>query len=392
MNAMSIRYPYSQPEIADADISAVVDSLRGTQLTQGPNLAAFEVKLASVLGASHAVVCNSGTAALHLAYLALSLGPNHGLITSPITFLSTASAARMCGAPVAFADVDPATGNLTPEALAVALETVKIPVAAVTAVHLAGRSCDMPALKKLTAAHGLALIEDASHAPLAAYSDQTGSRYRVGACAHSDIAVFSFHAIKHIAMGEGGALLTNDDRLAQRARLLRSHGMTRDPADWQSAPEPQAPWYYEMHEIGWNYRACEMQCALGLSQLQRLEDGIARRRVTAKRYEALLADIDNVKTPPPDDGHVWHLYPLAINFGAIGKNRGEFMRALATRGIGSQVHYIPLYRQPYYRNGGHEALPYAEAYFRSTLSIPMYLGLSEADQCEIVAALADVVG
>jgi len=388
---MSIRFPYSQPEVTDADISAVVASLRGTQLTQGPKLAAFEATLASVLGARHAVACNSGTAALHLAYLALGLGPDRGLLTSPITFLSTANAARMCGAPVAFADVSPETGNLTPDTLAAAFDTLTIPAAAVTAVHLAGRSCDMPALRALTASRGVPLVEDASHAPLATYSDQTGSKYRVGACAHSDIAVFSFHAIKHIAMGEGGALLTNDDRLAQRARLLRSHGMTRDPADWRAAPEPHAPWYYEMHEVGWNYRACEMQCALGLSQLRRLEDGIARRRAIAARYDALLVGANYLKVPPPDDGHVWHLYPLAIDFAAIGKSRGEVMRALAARGIGSQVHYIPLYGQPYYRNGNHRTLPNAEAYYASTLSIPMYLGLSEADQCEIVAALAGIL-
>ena len=227
---MAISFPYARPDVTQADIESVIDSMRGQFLTQGPKLALFEAALAEKLGAKHAVVCNSGTAALHLAYLALELGPKRGLLTSPITFLSTANAARMCGAPVAFTDVDPQTGNVTPETAHVALDRTRVPVAALTAVHLGGRACDMAGLRELTAERGIALIEDASHAPLAKYRDERGQHYSVGACAHSDVAAFSFHAIKHLAMGEGGALLTNDDRIADRARLFRSHGMTRDAA------------------------------------------------------------------------------------------------------------------------------------------------------------------
>ena len=382
---MSIRFPYSCPELTDADVGAVVETLKGQFLTQGPKLADFEVALAQTLGAKHAVVCNSGTAGLHLAYLALNLGPGRGLLTTPLTFLATANAARMCDAPVVFCDTDPGTGNVTPETVAEAIDAAGTSVAAVCVVHLGGRSCDMPALREMTAARGIALIEDACHAPLAGYSDRSGGTHTVGACVHSDIAVFSFHAIKHVAMGEGGAILTNDDRVANRARLYRNHGITRDPRDWKNPPEVDAPWYYEMHEVGWNYRATEMQCALGLSQLGRIEEGIRRRRALAKRYDQLLSGLNHLAVPPYDDGHVWHLYPVAIDFDAVGKTRGRVMRELAERGIGTQVHYIPVNRQPYYDHGDRMPTPAAEAYYSRTLSIPMYPGLSDSD-VELIAA------
>ena len=381
---MTIRYPYSRPELTKADVDLVVASLQGQFLTQGPRLAEFEAALARKLGARHAVVCNSGTAALHLAYLGLELGPDRGLLTTPITFLATANAARMCGAPVAFVDVDPVTGNVTAETVRAALDASTVPIAAVAVVHVGGRACDMAALRALTAERGVALVEDACHAPLATYRDGAGKLHTVGGCAHSDAAVFSFHAIKHIAMGEGGALLTNDDRVADAARLYRNHGMTRDPDQWTSAPEAEAPWYYEMHDVGWNYRATEMQCALGLSHLDRLEDGIRTRRRIAARYDRLLAGLNHVATPPRDDGNVWHLYPVAIDFAAAGKSRGRVMNELAARGVGTQVHYIPVNRQPYYAALGVAATPHADAYYQRPLSIPIYPGLSDGD-LEIIA-------
>jgi UDP-4-amino-4,6-dideoxy-N-acetyl-beta-L-altrosamine transaminase len=388
---MSIRFPYSRPEVSDDDIRAVVESMQGQYLTQGPKIAQFEVALAKKLGAKHAVVCNSGTAALHLAYLALNLGADRGLLTSPITFLATANAARMCNAPVVFADVDPATGNVTSETIRAAFDATDTPIAAVTAIHVGGRPCDMPALRKLTRDMGVALVEDACHAPLASYRDLAGETHHVGACAHSDIAVFSFHPIKHVAMGEGGAVLTNDDKIAEKARSLRNHGMLRDAKCWTNAPEPEAPWYYEMHEIGWNYRASEMQCALGLSQFGRLEVGIERRRQLASRYGRLLASFNHLTPPPVSDGHVWHLYPVAIDFDAVGKQRGQVMRELAAHGIGTQVHYIPVNRQPYYETLGKSATPHADAYYRRTLSIPMYPGLTDQDVETIVDGLRHVL-
>jgi UDP-4-amino-4,6-dideoxy-N-acetyl-beta-L-altrosamine transaminase len=388
---MSIRFPYARPDVTQADIDAVAQSMRGQYLTQGPTLAAFEAALSEKLGAKHAVVCNSGTAALHLAYLALSLGRTRGLLTSPITFLATANAARMCEAPVAFADVDPDTGNVTVDTVRSALDRGDRPIAAVTAVHLGGRACDMAALRQLTAARGIALVEDACHAPLARYRGENGRSYAVGACTHSDVAVFSFHPIKHVAMGEGGAVLTNDDGIAERARLFRNHGMVRDPRDWRHPPEPDAAWYYEMHEIGWNYRASEPQCALGLSQLARLEEGIGRRRAIAARYRDLLSGLNHVALPAPDEGHVWHLYAIAVDFEAIGRTRGAVMKELAQRGIGTQVHYIPVNRQPYYEDRSNAPTPGADRYYRKTLSIPMYPSLTDADVDFIAQQIRDVL-
>lgn len=388
-----MKYPYACPDVVQADIDLVAATMRGQFLTQGPRLAEFEAALADKFDVRHAVVCNSGTAALHLAYAALGVTADKGLVTSPLTFLATANAARMCGAQVAFADTEPATGNMTVAGMGAALQAADFKVGAIVPVHLGGRPCDMPALKALADDAGCAVIEDACHAPLAVYRDETGERFTVGACAHSDAAVFSFHAIKHLAMGEGGAVCTNDDAIAEKARRLRNHGLTRSPEDWRNPPEPDAPWYYEMHALGWNYRACELQCALGLSQLARLEDGIARRQAIAAGYAARLGDVAYVTAPPPPpsaDGHVWHLYPVAIDFGAAGLSRGAVMRALADRGVGSQVHYIPLYRQPYYADRG-AALPGAEAYYAATLSIPMYPQLGEADLDVIVDALGEAL-
>ena len=271
--------------------------MQGQYLTQGPKLAEFEMALAGVFGAKHAVVCNSGRRRCILAYLALDLGQSRGLLTSQSRSYRR-RAASQCGAPVGIRDVDASTGNVTSETIETALRASRSAIAAVCVVHLGGRACDMAELRRLTAERGLALIEDASHAPLASYRDGTGEEHRVGACAHSDAAIFSFHAIKHVAMGEGGAVLTNNAEIADRARLFRSHGMTRDPEIWSHAPEPDAPWYYEMHELGWNYRSSEMQCALGLSQLTRLDDSIRRRRAIAARYDQLLAGLNHLATPP----------------------------------------------------------------------------------------------
>ncbi len=387
---MSIRFPYARQWVTKDDVAAVAAAMQGAFLTQGAVVDAFEAALGTRFGVKHAVVCNSGTAALHLAYMALGLGPARGLVTTPITFLATTNAARMCNAPVAFADVDPTTGNMTVEAARRALEFARFPVAAIAPVHLGGRPCNLPGLRAVAAEYGCAVIEDACHAPLAAYRDAAGKRYAIGDCAHSDAAVLSFHAIKHVAMGEGGAVLTNTDAIAARARLLRNHGLTRNRAEWTAAPEPDAPWYYEMHEVGWNYRATELECALGLSQLKRLGESNRRRAEIAVRYAERLGNLRYLRTPPlPDerDSHVWHLYPAAIDFEALGKSRGQVMNALAAEGVGSQVHYIPLYRQPYYAAQGHKPLPGAEHYYARTLSLPMYFGLEDRD----VDTVADIV-
>lgn len=392
---MTIRFPYSRPDVTDADVDAIVAAARSQFLTQGPRVADFEAALAQRFTGRDAIVVNSGTAALHLIYLALGLGPDAGLLTSPLTFLATANAARMCGAPVAFADVDPITGLVTPQTIAAALQQATVPIKVITVVHLGGRVCDMEGIAAVAEAHGCKVVEDACHAPGAwTAATRTGS-HPVGACSHSAAAAFSFHAIKHVSMGEGGALLTNDPELAARARTLRSHGMLRNPADWQSPPEENAPWYYEMHEVGWNYRADEIACALGLSQFRRLDNALEARSRQVALYDRLLADIPFLTRPsvPQDQRtHAWHLYSVAIDFARVGKSRSEVMTQLAERGIGTQVHYIPLVHQPYYRPMASGGFPGVEAYYRATLSIPLYTSLSADDQNQIAESIRAVLG
>jgi len=390
---VNVKYPYSRPDVTPDDIAAIAKAAGGQFLTQGPAVEAFEKALSARLGGREAVVCNSGTAALHLIYMALGLSPAAGLLTTPLTFLATASAARMCGAPVGFADADSATGLMTPETLAAAFAAATFPVKAVAVVHLGGRVADMAGLAAVAARHGAVLVEDACHAPGASYM-AGGARHSVGACAHSAAAAFSFHAIKHVTMGEGGAVLTNEPALARRMRMLRSHGMVRDAADWLDPPEPNAPWYYEMHEIGWNYRADELACTLGLSQLARLDAGLERRRELVVAYQDLLGNVDGLCLPeiPADPAaHAWHLYAVAVDFARLGRTRGQVMRDLAAHGIGTQVHYIPLSHQPYYRPFATRKLPGAETYYARTLSLPLYPALTHDDQRAIADALRGIL-
>ena len=391
---MSLRFPYSRQAITEADADAVRAALFSDRLTQGPHVAAFEAELAGRVQAKEAIACSNGTAALHLAYSALGLGPSRGLLTSPLTFLATANAARMLQAPVVFADVDPETGNLDPDAVRQALRSATVPIACIAPVHLAGRPCDMVALEAVAKEFGIAIVEDACHALGAAYRDSDGISYPVGGCAHSTSTVFSFHAIKHVAMGEGGAVCTRSVADAEAMRRLRSHGMVHASADMVDPPEPDAPWYYEMHDLGFNYRLTDLQCALGASQLKRLDESLAARRAIAGLYMERLRDLPFAKMPVPvqdPDGHAWHLFPLAINFLALGKSRGQVMRELAARGVGTQVHYIPVSNQPYYRALGAEPLRNATRYYEGTLSIPLYPGLMVSEVEEICRHIRDVL-
>jgi dTDP-4-amino-4,6-dideoxygalactose transaminase len=388
-----VRYPYSRPDITDADIKMVTSVLAGENqyLTQGMHLSCFESELAERFGAKFAVVCNSGTAALHMAYKGLGVGPDAGVVTSAVTFLATANAARMCNAPVAFADVDPNTGNVSADTMAKAIERADFPVKVLAPVHLGGRPCDMVALRDLAAANGCALVEDASHAPGAVYRDHDQTTFQIGACAHSDAATFSFHAIKHVAMGEGGAVLTNDADVAERAALLRNHGMIRNPDEWIAQSDPDTPWYYEMHDIGWNYRADEMTCALGRSQLRRFGESNENRRALANLYYDTLDQVGALtlpERPKVEDEHAWHLFAAKIDFDEIGRSRGAVMRSLSELGIGTQVHYIPLYRQPYYTGLEIQDFPGAEQYYANTLSLPMYnqLGAEDIDCISAIVA------
>jgi UDP-4-amino-4,6-dideoxy-N-acetyl-beta-L-altrosamine transaminase len=374
--------PYARQSLDEADIAAVVAVLRSDWLTQGPVGVRFERALAAHANVAHALATNSATAALHLACLALGLGPGDRLWTSPNTFVASANCARYCGAEVDFVDIDPRTYNLSAEALAEKLAAAErsgtLPKI-VVAVHFAGQSCDMRALHALAQRYGFSIIEDASHAVGGRYLDAP-----IGNCRYSDITVFSFHPVKIITSGEGGAALTNDAALYARMALLRSHGVTRDPALLETAAP--GDWYYEQQALGFNYRLTDIQAALGLSQLARLEQFIARRRAIAAHYDSLLADLA-VVTPwqQPDTASAWHLYPVCVT----PESRREIFGWLRRAGIEVNVHYLPVYRQPYYRALGFREgyCPNAERYYAAALSLPMFPALADEDVVRVAQTL-----
>lgn len=378
--------PYGRQDVVADDIAAVTSVLQSDWLTQGPVVPRFERALADACGARHALAVNSATSALHIACLALGLGPGDWLWTSPITFLASANCALYCGAKVDFVDIDPRTYNLSPDALAHKLAQARIEnrlPKIVVAVHLAGQSCDMAAIQALSREYGFRIIEDASHA--------VGGRYQglpIGDCRFSDIVVFSFHPVKIITSAEGGMALTNEAQLAERMALFRSHGMTRDPA--QMSREADGPWYYEQIELGFNYRMTELQAALGLSQAARLHDYVRRRHELARRYDERLAELP-LTTPwqHPDSYSGLHLYVVRVD----ATRRREVFDALRAQGIGVNVHYIPVYRQPYYQRLGcvSGTFPEAERYYSEAISLPMYATLTEDQQDHVVDALHEAL-
>ncbi|WP_099825725.1 UDP-4-amino-4,6-dideoxy-N-acetyl-beta-L-altrosamine transaminase [Oceaniglobus indicus] len=374
--------PYGRQEITDADIAAVVDVLRSDFLTQGPQVPAFEAALCAATGARHGVAVNSATSALHIACLALDLGPGDLLWTSPNTFVASANVGHLCGADVDFVDIDPETFNMCPKALAAKLDTAKavgrLPKI-VMPVHMCGQSCDMAAIGALAQKYGFRVIEDASHAIGGRFGAQP-----VGACAYSDICVFSFHPVKIVTTAEGGAAMTNDPRLAARMERLRSHGVTRDPALMRGAPD--GAWYYQQIELGLNYRMTELQAALGVAQMTRLTVFLALRNRLAARYDALLADLPVVL--PQRARNVYssfHLYVIRV----VPERRRAVFDHMRAAGIGVNVHYIPVHTQPYWQSHGFAPgdFPNAETYYAAAISIPLYAGLSDADQDIVVAEL-----
>lgn len=402
-NPTSKFLPYGRQSIDADDIAAVAAALQGDYLTTGPAVGQFEQAFAEAVGATYAVASNSGTAALHLACIALGLQPGDVVIVPSLTFLATANAARFCGADVVFADVDPATGRLTAEGFAAALKRAgNVRVKAVLPVHLNGHSTDMVAIRALAEAQGIAVIEDACHA-LGGYQQAgNGAVAPVGACALSEMACFSLHPVKTMTTGEGGVTTTNDPTQYHQMLLYRSHGMTRDPAKFRHqefalAPEGGAnPWYYEMHALGWNYRITDFACALGISQLKKLPGFIARRRELAALYDRLLAPLAPVlQTVPGQNGDdpALHLYAVLLDFAVIGKSRAAFMAELRALGIGTMVHYLPVHQQPYYRDlYGQVDLPGADSYYARQLSIPLYPDMTEADVGRVVDALRRCLG
>jgi UDP-4-amino-4,6-dideoxy-N-acetyl-beta-L-altrosamine transaminase len=396
--------PYGRQLIEDEDIAAVVAVLRGDYLTTGPEVDRFEADLAAVVQARHAVACANGTAALHMAALALGLGPGDWVVVPTVTFLATANAARYVGAEVVFADVDPDTGLMTPEALEQALARVPADgnAKALFNVHLGGPVGDVEGIHAVARRHGLAIVDDASHALGTRYRDPSGAWNAVGSGAHADMTTFSFHPVKTVTMGEGGAVTTNDPGLAARLQAFRSHGMTRAPEEFTQADlafdadgRPN-PWYYEMPEPGFNYRATDMQCALGRSQLAKLARFAATRLALSRRYDELLADWAPVVAGlRKRDGlePALHLHPVLIDFKRVGLDRAAVMNRLRGKGIGTQVHYIPVHLQPYYRQRyGAASLPGADSYYARCLSLPLFAGMVEADVDRTVEALGDVLG
>jgi perosamine synthetase len=383
------RLPYGRQTIDDDDVAAVVEALRAPLLTCGPLVPRFEAALAGWLGAPHAVVCASGTAALHLTYAALGIGAGDEIITTPITFSATAAAAYYVGATVRIADVDPRTGNLSPASVE---PLINRRTRAIVPVHLAGLPADMAELSELAHRHGLRIVEDACHA--------LGATYRgvaVGASA-SDAVVFSFHPVKHITTGEGGAVIVRDPHLRRRLEWLRQHGIERDHARLDA---PAGPWVYEVQELGWNYRLSDIACALGLAQLAKLDRFLHERRRLAAHYRAELARAfggDGV-TPPAelaDRESAYHLFAIAIDFERFATTRARVMAELAEAGIATQVHYIPLLHHPLHaRRCPAEvgrARPGAARYYARTLSLPLYPALTPADASRVVAELHRVLG
>lgn len=377
--------PYGRHMLDADDIAAVTDVLENGLLTSGSKVPELEAALSGYLGGSDVVICSSGTTALHLAAISAGLTENTCAIVPAITFLSTANAVRMTGADVVFADVDPKNGLITEQTLQDAIARAEKPVRTIMPVQLTGQSPDMQAIKAIAAEVGALVIADACHA-LGATRVQGGEKIASGL--EEEYACFSFHPVKAIAMGEGGAIVTRNKEQAAKMRLLRSH-------DMHPLHDADKPWAYEMHDLGYNYRATDIQAALGLSQLKKLDMFIAKRRDLAAYYDELLEPLSPYLKPVEQTGYAtsaWHLYSVLIDFDKIHIDRASFMKALALRGIGSQVHYIPVSNQPYYiKLYGKQNLPGADSYYNQTLTLPLFPAMERCDVERVVAALTEIL-
>lgn len=383
--------PYGCQDIQDSDIAAVLNVLQSDFLTQGPSVPRFEQVVAQYSEARHAVAVNSATSALHIALMALDIGAGDVVWTSPNTFVASANAALYCGAKVDFVDIDPTTYNMSVTALAdklaVADQQGKLPKVVIP-VHLTGQPCDMAAIHGLAQRYGFKVVEDASHAIGGQYRDQP-----IGNCAYSDVTVFSFHPVKIITTAEGGVALTNDDSLAQKMALYRSHGITRDPALMTHASD--GPWYYQQITLGYNYRMTDLQAALGISQMQRLDEYITQRHNIAARYSQELSDLPLTLPLQADYGHsAYHLYVIRLDLDVIAPlTYAQVFQSLRDRGILVNLHYIPVHTQPYYQAMGFRwgDYPEAEAYYKNAISIPMFPTMSDDVQTQVIQAIHEIL-
>lgn len=382
--------PYGKQDIQQKDIDAVVEVLTSDFLTQGPKVPAFESAVAEKVGAKHALAVNSATSALHIACLALGLGKGNWLWTTPVTFVASANCGLYCGAQVDFVDIDPKTYNISVSALKDKLEKAssekRLPKVLVV-VHLCGQPCQMQEIKLLADEYGVKVIEDASHA--------IGGKYQhdyIGNCKYSDITIFSFHPVKIITTAEGGMALTNSNELARKMNLFRSHGITRDPD--LMTQEPDGSWYYQQVELGFNYRMTELQAALGLSQLGRLDEYVARRHELAKRYDSLLSTLPmTLPWQHPDSYSGLHLYVIRLNLSQVSATHRDVFESLREQGIGVNLHYIPVHTQPYYQQFDFKAedFPEAMSYYGEAISLPLFPTMSELEQDKVVKVLSEVV-
>lgn len=382
--------PYGRQEINQHDIDAVVEVLRSDFLTQGPQVPRFEGVVADYCGAKHAVALNSATSALHVACLALGLGPGDWLWTTPVTFVASANCGLYCGAQIDFVDIDPKTYNLSVDQLEQKLQEAerlgKLPKVVVP-VHLCGQPCDMEAIYKLSRKYGFKILEDASHA--------IGGKYRgkpIGDCRYSDITVFSFHPVKIITTAEGGMALTNNEALAQKMSLLRSHGITRDQ-ECMTHPS-DGPWYYQQIDLGFNYRMTEMQAALGVSQMTRLDEFVTKRHEIAKNYDKSFEGLP-VEAPwqHPSGYSGRHLYVIRLDLASIKLTHRQVFERLRECGVGVNLHYIPIHMQPYYQEFGFKIgdYPEAERYYAEAISLPLYPGLTSAEQDKVIQAVQEAI-
>lgn len=379
---------YGKQSIDENDIDAVVEVLKSDFLTQGPAIEKFEKCVAEYCGAKYAVAVTSATAALHISCLSAGFGKDDILWTSPITFTASANCGRYCGADVDFVDIDPSTYNMSIAELEKKLQAAEIKPRVVVPVHLAGQSCEMDKIYKLSQKYGFKVIEDASHAIGADYKET-----KVGCCKYSDMTVFSFHPVKIVTTGEGGMVLTNDKDLYEKLVLYRSHGITRDPKLMTGTAD--GPWYYQQIDLGFNYRMTDMQAALGYSQMQKVNEFVSKRRYLAKRYNELLKNINGIQLPDQneDTKSSWHLYVVRVDFSKISKTKNQIFAEMKEKGICLNLHYIPVHTQPYYENLGFKGgdFPNSEKYYEEAFTLPLYYSLTDEQQDHIVKSLVEVL-